>query len=29
MIKQKSGTILMVSSMAGVYGFAGEAVSIA
>ena len=26
MEKQKSGTILMVSSMAGVYGFAGEAV---
>src|SRR5690606_35279536 len=26
MIKQKSGTILMISSMAGVYGFAGEAV---
>jgi NADP-dependent 3-hydroxy acid dehydrogenase YdfG len=26
MIKQKSGTILMLSSMAGVYGFAGEAV---
>jgi 3-oxoacyl-[acyl-carrier protein] reductase len=26
MLKQKSGTILMVSSMAGVYGFAGEAV---
>ncbi len=26
MIKQKSGTILMISSMAGLYGFAGEAV---
>jgi 3-oxoacyl-[acyl-carrier protein] reductase len=26
MMKQKSGTILMVSSMAGVYGFGGEAV---
>jgi 3-oxoacyl-[acyl-carrier protein] reductase len=26
MIKQKSGTILMISSMAGKYGFAGEAV---
>jgi NADP-dependent 3-hydroxy acid dehydrogenase YdfG len=26
MIKQKSGTILMISSMAGVYGFGGEAV---
>ena len=26
MIKQKSGLILMISSMAGVYGFAGEAV---
>jgi NADP-dependent 3-hydroxy acid dehydrogenase YdfG len=26
MVKQKSGTILMVSSMAGVYGFGGEAV---
>ncbi|HEY4329127.1 MAG TPA: SDR family oxidoreductase [Phycisphaerae bacterium] len=26
MIRQKSGLILMVSSMAGVYGFAGEAV---
>jgi 3-oxoacyl-[acyl-carrier protein] reductase len=26
MIAQKSGTILMVSSMAGVYGFGGEAV---
>jgi len=26
MLKQKSGTILMLSSMAGVYGFAGEAV---
>lgn len=26
MINQKSGTILMISSMAGVYGFAGEAV---
>jgi len=26
MIKQKGGTILMLSSMAGVYGFAGEAV---
>jgi 3-oxoacyl-[acyl-carrier protein] reductase len=26
MIEQKSGTILMVSSMAGVYGFPGEAV---
>ncbi len=26
MIKQKSGTVLMLSSMAGVYGFAGEAV---
>jgi NADP-dependent 3-hydroxy acid dehydrogenase YdfG len=26
MIQQKSGTILMLSSMAGVYGFAGEAV---
>jgi NADP-dependent 3-hydroxy acid dehydrogenase YdfG len=26
MIEQKSGTILMLSSMAGVYGFAGEAV---
>jgi NADP-dependent 3-hydroxy acid dehydrogenase YdfG len=26
MVKQKSGTILMISSMAGVYGFAGEAV---
>jgi 3-oxoacyl-[acyl-carrier protein] reductase len=26
MVKQKSGTILMLSSMAGVYGFAGEAV---
>ncbi len=26
MIAQKSGTILMISSMAGIYGFAGEAV---
>ncbi len=26
MIRQKRGTILMISSMAGVYGFAGEAV---
>jgi NADP-dependent 3-hydroxy acid dehydrogenase YdfG len=26
MLKQKQGTILMISSMAGVYGFAGEAV---
>jgi len=26
MIKQASGTILMISSMAGLYGFAGEAV---
>ena len=26
MLKQKSGTILMVSSMAGVYGFGGQAV---
>lgn len=26
MLKQKGGTILMISSMAGVYGFAGEAV---
>src|SRR5437870_6558311 len=26
MIEQKSGTILMISSMAGIYGFAGEAV---
>lgn len=26
MIAQKSGTILMVSSMAGIYGFSGEAV---
>jgi 3-oxoacyl-[acyl-carrier protein] reductase len=26
MIERKSGTILMISSMAGVYGFAGEAV---
>jgi NADP-dependent 3-hydroxy acid dehydrogenase YdfG len=26
MLKQKAGTILMISSMAGVYGFAGEAV---
>jgi NADP-dependent 3-hydroxy acid dehydrogenase YdfG len=26
MLKQKEGTILMISSMAGVYGFAGEAV---
>jgi short-subunit dehydrogenase len=26
MIKQASGTILMISSMAGIYGFAGEAV---
>lgn len=26
MLRQKSGTILMVSSMAGVYGFGGEAV---
>ncbi len=26
MIRQKSGTILMISSMAGVYGFGGEAV---
>lgn len=26
MLKQKSGTILMISSMAGVYGFGGEAV---
>ena len=26
MIKQRSGTVLMISSMAGVYGFAGEAV---
>lgn len=26
MIKQRSGTILMISSMAGVYGFGGEAV---
>ena len=26
MIQQRSGTILMISSMAGIYGFAGEAV---
>jgi 3-oxoacyl-[acyl-carrier protein] reductase len=26
MLKQKSGTILMISSMAGIYGFGGEAV---
>jgi len=26
MIEQKSGTVLMISSMAGIYGFAGEAV---
>jgi 3-oxoacyl-[acyl-carrier protein] reductase len=26
MIKQGSGTVLMISSMAGIYGFAGEAV---
>jgi 3-oxoacyl-[acyl-carrier protein] reductase len=26
MIEQKSGTVIMVSSMAGIYGFAGEAV---
>ncbi|GHO76409.1 short-chain dehydrogenase/reductase SDR [Ktedonobacter sp. SOSP1-85] len=26
MIEQQSGTILMISSMAGIYGFAGEAV---
>ena len=26
MVEQKSGTILMISSMAGIYGFAGEAV---
>jgi 3-oxoacyl-[acyl-carrier protein] reductase len=26
MIRQKSGTVLMISSMAGIYGFAGEAV---
>jgi NADP-dependent 3-hydroxy acid dehydrogenase YdfG len=26
MIRQKQGTILMISSMAGIYGFAGEAV---
>jgi NADP-dependent 3-hydroxy acid dehydrogenase YdfG len=26
MLKQKEGTILMISSMAGIYGFAGEAV---
>src|SRR5258708_4330551 len=26
MIEQRSGTILMISSMAGMYGFAGEAV---
>ena len=26
MLKQKHGTILMISSMAGIYGFAGEAV---
>jgi NADP-dependent 3-hydroxy acid dehydrogenase YdfG len=26
MLKQKAGTILMISSMAGIYGFAGEAV---
>ncbi len=26
MIQQKSGTVLMISSMAGIYGFAGEAV---
>ena len=26
MIKQRSGTILMISSMAGIYGFGGEAV---
>jgi NADP-dependent 3-hydroxy acid dehydrogenase YdfG len=26
MIAQKSGTVLMISSMAGIYGFAGEAV---
>jgi NADP-dependent 3-hydroxy acid dehydrogenase YdfG len=26
MIRQKAGTVLMISSMAGVYGFAGEAV---
>ena len=26
MLKQKQGTILMISSMAGIYGFAGEAV---
>jgi len=26
MLEQKQGTILMISSMAGVYGFGGEAV---
>ena len=26
MLKQKQGTVLMISSMAGLYGFAGEAV---
>jgi 3-oxoacyl-[acyl-carrier protein] reductase len=26
MMKQRSGTVLMISSMAGIYGFAGEAV---
>jgi NADP-dependent 3-hydroxy acid dehydrogenase YdfG len=26
MLKQKEGTVLMISSMAGIYGFAGEAV---
>ncbi len=26
MVEQKSGTVLMISSMAGIYGFAGEAV---
>jgi 3-oxoacyl-[acyl-carrier protein] reductase len=26
MLRQKAGTILMISSMAGVYGFGGEAV---
>ena len=26
MLQQKRGTILMISSMAGVYGFGGEAV---
>jgi NADP-dependent 3-hydroxy acid dehydrogenase YdfG len=24
MVRQQSGTVLMISSMAGVYGFAGE-----